>query len=183
MSRPRILAGSAKGVPLETPRRGTRPSPSRLREALFDILAFEPRGPFLDLFSGSGAIGLEAASRGWQATCVDVSGEAVAVIRRNAARAGLSVDIAREDAVAFAARHPGRFLVAFAAPPYPQRLSPVFQAVLDAAPVTPGGLYVFQHPSGEPPALTPPDGAPAPRGKRYGSNALTLVRAPPGPPR
>lgn len=182
MSRPRILGGSAKGMPLETPRRGTRPSPSRLREALFDILAFEPRGPFLDLFSGSGAIGLEAASRGWEATCVDVSAEAVTVIHRNAVRAGLSIHVAREDALAFAARHPASYRVAFAAPPYPQPLTAVFQAVLDAGPVTPGGLYVFQHPSGEAPALTLPEGSSAPRGKRYGSNALTLLRAPPGHP-
>lgn len=183
MSQPRILGGSAKGVQLETPRHGTRPSPSRLREALFDILAFEPRGTFLDLFSGSGAIGLEAASRGWQASCVDISAQAVAVIRRNAERAGLSVSVAREDALAFVARHPASFQVAFAAPPYPRPLTAIFQAVLDAEPVTPGGLYVFQHPSDQTPDLTFPEGWGAARGKRYGSNALTLVRTPPAQPR
>lgn len=177
MSRPRILGGSAKGRPLDTPKRGTRPSPSRLREALFDILAFEPKGAFLDLFSGSGAVGLEAASRGWTATCVDLSAAATAVIRRNAARAGLAAEVVREDAVAFAARNRGRFSVAFAAPPYPQDLSRVFQAVLEAAPVAPGGLYVFQHPSGESPELALPSGLEAPRAKRYGSNALTLIRS------
>lgn len=185
MSRPRILGGSAKGRELETPRRGTRPSPSRLREALFDVLAFEPRGPFLDLFSGSGAVGLEAASRGWTATCVDLAREAAAVIRRNAARAGLTVTVVRDDAVRFAAAHPGAFGVVFAAPPYPLDLPALFQALLDAGTASPGGLYVFQHPSGATPELRLPAGVEAPRIKRYGSNALTLLRrsaeARPGP--
>lgn len=176
MSRPRILGGSAKGRELETPRRGTRPSPARLREALFDVLAFEPRGPFLDLFSGSGAVGLEAASRGWSATCVDLAREATEVIRRNAARAGLTVTIVKDDALRFARAHPKAFGVVFAAPPYPLDLAALFQALLDAAAVRPGGLYVFQHPSGEAPELRLPEGFDAPRLKRYGSNALTLVR-------
>jgi len=176
VSRPRILGGSAKGRPLDTPRRGTRPSPSRLREALFDILAFEPKGPFLDLFSGSGAVGLEAASRGWDATCVDLSAEAVRIVRGNAVRAGLRPEVVKGDAVAFARANPGRFAVAFAAPPYPQDLPRVFQALLDAGPVAPGGLYVFQHPAGEPPELTPAEPFEPARVKRYGSNALTLIR-------
>lgn len=178
MSRPRILGGSARGRELDTPRRGTRPSPSRLREALFDILAFEPAGAFLDLYSGSGAVGLEAASRGWRSSCVDVSKEAAAVIRRNATRLGLEVEVARQDALCFAAEHPGAFAVVFAAPPYDLELSAIFQAVLDAAPAAPGGLYVFQHPSGRPPALRLAGTAAPGRIKRYGSNALTLVREP-----
>jgi 16S rRNA (guanine(966)-N(2))-methyltransferase RsmD len=176
MSRPRILGGSAKGRELDTPRRGTRPSPARLREALFDILAFEPRGPFLDLYAGSGALGLEAASRGWDATCVDLAREAVDIVRRNAARVGLEACVVRADALAFAREHPGSFAVVAAAPPYPEALHAIFQGLLDAAPARPGGLYVFQHPSREEPALALPPGHEAPRVKRYGSNALTLVR-------
>ena len=176
MSRPRILGGSAKGRELDTPRSGTRPSPARLREALFDILAFEQRGPFLDLFSGSGALGLEAASRGWQATCVELSRAAADVIRRNAAGAGLQVEVVRGDALAFARAHPGAFGVVTAAPPYPEDLDAIFGALLEAGPVRAGGLYVFQHPSREPPALGEVPGHGPPRRKRYGTNALTLVR-------
>ncbi len=176
MSRPRILGGSAKGRELDTPRRGTRPSPSRLREALFDILAFEEGGAFLDLFSGSGAIGLEAASRGWDATCVDLSREAAGIIARNGARAGLHVEVVRGDALRFARAHPDAFAVVFAAPPYDLALTPIFQTILEAGPARPGGLYVFQHPSRETPALVLPGGVEAPREKRYGSNALTLLR-------
>ena len=64
MAKPRIIGGSAKGRTLDTPKRGTRPSPSRLREALFNILEFRERGRFLDLFSGSGAIGLRGRLEG-----------------------------------------------------------------------------------------------------------------------
>ncbi|MEJ2289312.1 MAG: RsmD family RNA methyltransferase [Deinococcales bacterium] len=176
MSRPRILGGSAKGRELDTPRRGTRPSPSRLREALFDILAFEEDGAFLDLYSGSGAIGLEAASRGWSATCVDLSREAARIIRGNASRAGLEVEVVQGDALRFAREHPGAFAVVFAAPPYDLALAPIFQAILEAGPARSGGLYVFQHPTREPPALTPPSDLEPAREKRYGSNALTLLR-------
>src|SRR5690606_26638368 len=93
MAKPRIIGGVAKGRALDTPPQGTRPSPARLREALFDILAFEPRRRFLDLYAGSGAVGLEAASRGFHAVCVELAKPAAAVMRRNAASLGLPVEV------------------------------------------------------------------------------------------
>ena len=131
MAKPRIIGGSAKGRTLDTPKRGTRPSPGRLREALFNMLEFSARGSFLDLFSGSGAIGLEAASRGWASTCVDKSREAAGVIRSNARSLGLTVNIVQGDALKFVKTFE-RFDVVFAAPPYPLELEKIFQAVLDA---------------------------------------------------
>lgn len=175
MSRPRILGGEAKGRALDTPRRGTRPSPSRLREALFNILAFRPRGSFLDLFAGSGAVGLEAASRGWDATLVDLSREAATVITRNAQRLGLPAEVVQGDALRFARGHRGRFDVVFAAPPYPLELGRLFQELLDAAPAAPGGLYVFQHPTGLELPLQRGGVPVADEVRTYGSNALTLV--------
>ena len=177
MSKPRIIGGSAKGRELLTPASGTRPSPVRLREALFDILAFEPRGSFLDLFSGSGAVGLEAASRGWSAVCVELAGPASDVIRRNAVAVGLDVEVVKGDALRFAEAHAGEFDVVFAAPPYPLDLAALFTQLLVAGPAAPGGLYVLQHPTGF--ELTLPDEMTSlsVRRKRYGSNSLTLVRA------
>lgn len=169
MPKPRIIGGSAKGRALETPQKGTRPSPARLREALFNVLEFRPRGSYLDLYSGSGAIGLEAASRGWRSTCVDLSREAAAVIRRNAKSLALEVTVVQGDALRFAREHPRSFNVVFAAPPYPLKLPEIFQAILDAEVAAPGGLYLFQHPA----KLTLPYG----EARRYGSNALTLVGA------
>jgi 16S rRNA (guanine966-N2)-methyltransferase len=138
-----------------------------LREALFDILAFRTAGSFLDLFSGSGAVGLEAASRGWRATCVDLSREAAGVIGKNARATGLDVEIVRGDALRFVQER-GGFDVVFAAPPYPLDLPLIFSSIYQAAPATADGLYVFQHPGNL--QLHLPG-----RVKRYGSNSLTLV--------
>src|SRR5690554_2557887 len=173
MSKPRIIGGTAKGRPLETPRSGTRPSPSRLREALFDVLAFEPHGKFLDLFSGSGAVGLEAASRGWRATCVELSPKAAGVIRRNAQRLGLPVKVVTADALEYAGRNQAAFEVLFAAPPYPDDLSRIFATLLGSGAVRPGGLYVVQHPTGMTvPELPQALASAEVRVKRYGSNSV-----------
>jgi 16S rRNA (guanine966-N2)-methyltransferase len=170
MSRPRIIAGTAKGRALDTPRHGTRPSPARLREALFDILAFEPRGVFLDLYAGSGAIGLEASSRGWEVVCVERSREAARIIRANATRLGLHVTVVEGDAIAAADARPGGVDLLFAAPPYPLDLPPLFARLLASRAVRPGGRYVFQHPTTLPLAL-------GGELRVYGSNALTFVQA------
>lgn len=179
VKRPRIIGGTAKGRHLLTPKRGTRPTPSRVREALFDVLAFEPKGRFLDLYSGSGAVGLEAASRGFQATCVEWSRDAARVIERNAEATGLDVEVVRGDALEFAAANPGAFRVVFASPPYPEELPPLFTAILTSGAAEPGGLFALQHPSdlnvAELPAATLVG---AVRVKRYGSNSLTFVRVP-----
>ena len=174
MAKPRIIGGSAKGRTLDTPKRGTRPSPGRLREALFNILEFRARGRFLDLFSGSGAIGLEAASRGWASTCVDKSREAAGVIRSNARSLGLTVTVIQGDALKFV--NGGEvFDVVFAAPPYPLELQAVFQAVVDAEVARAGGLYTFQHPTGLELNLVR-EGQPLEREVRaYGSNALSII--------
>ncbi len=145
---------------------------------MFDVLAFAPKGTFLDLFAGSGALGLEAASRGWDVICVDLAREATEVIRRNARGLGLQVDVRRADALAVARTLEGRVSVCSAAPPYPADLPAIFQALLDSECVAPGGRYVFQHPSSLPLDLTF-RGATLPDDRRtYGSNALTWVRVP-----
>jgi 16S rRNA (guanine966-N2)-methyltransferase len=175
MSQPRIIGGSARGRYLETPKSGTRPSPSRLREALFNIVEFRDRGAFLDLFSGSGAIGLEAASRGWQSTCVDLSRGAVSVIERNAKNLKLPVQVVQGDALKFAKTNPEAYDLVFAAPPYPLELPPLFQTILDVNTARAGGLYVFQHPTGLELHLTRHGEPVEPEVRTYGSNTLSFV--------
>ena len=175
MSKPRIIAGQAKGRALETPKQGTRPSPSRLREALFNMLAFS-QGRFVDLYSGSGAVGLEAASRGWQVSCVDLSRPAVAVIRRNAQRLGLDAEVICDDALRYITRQAEVFDVVFAAPPYPLELTDIFQAILVSDAIVPCGRYIFQHPSTLHLQLQHPRHKLEQDTRRYGSNALTFVR-------
>src|SRR2546427_10399794 len=106
----RIIAGRAKGRRLAAPKGlDTRPTGGRVKQTLFDILAPElPGCRFLDAFAGSGAIGLEALSRGAsRAVFVDVSAPAIGAIRENVAAlavAGGDVQVLRQDArVALAA--------------------------------------------------------------------------------
>lgn len=93
----RIVAGAAGGRTLQVPVRGTRPTSERVREALFSRL--EHRGAVagarvLDLYAGSGALGLEAASRGAAAvTLVESARAAADVCRRNAAALGLAASV------------------------------------------------------------------------------------------
>ena len=155
---------SPKAAPSRFPGRVPRPSPSRLREALFNIIGFRQRGTFLDLYSGSGAVGLEAASRGWHATCVELAKDAAGVLRTNARSLKLDTEVVQGDALAYAKKHPQGFDIVFAAPPYPLELETVFTTILDARVAT--KLYIFQHPT----ALEL-------LGDRrvYGSNTLTLI--------
>lgn len=172
MSKPRIIAGSAKGRSLNTPKRGTRPSPARLREALFNRLEFRERGTFLDLYSGSGAIGLEAASRGWQSTCVDLSKEAAHVIRQNARALKLDAEVIGADALKFI-KTATPFDVVFAAPPYPLDLEEIFQTILNAE--IANELYIFQHPTQLELYLSYKN-APAEFDRRvYGSNVVSML--------
>lgn len=108
----RIVAGSAGGRTLQVPARGTRPTSERVREALFsrlehlDVVA---GAHVLDLYAGSGALGLEAASRGAAAvTLVEASKPAAEVCRRNAAALGLArhVTVAGDRAERFVERLP-----------------------------------------------------------------------------
>ncbi len=167
----RILGGKAKGVPLKVPA-SARPSPVRLRKALFDYLRprYPRRGRFLDLYAGSGAVGLEAASEGFEVTLVEKDPEAVALLKENARRAGLSVRIVPLPVEVFLpeAKAKGEhYTVAFMAPPYPMDLVAAFRALLESGLVEKGGLYILQHPK----ELYLPMG----ERRVYGENALTLV--------
>ena len=89
----RVIAGAAKGTRLVAPGEGTRPLSDRVKETLFGILEAESLGPwpvpFLDLFAGSGAAGIEALSRGApRVVFVEGDAGAVAAIRENLRRAG-----------------------------------------------------------------------------------------------
>ncbi len=86
---PRVIAGTAKGTRLETlAGDATRPTADRVKEALFSMLSQRIRGArFLDLYAGSGQIGIEAASRGAsQVVCVEQSRASLVCLRRNLAK-------------------------------------------------------------------------------------------------
>ena len=118
----RIIAGTLKGRRLVAPPPGdlrVRPTADRAREALFSILQRWPSGPFLDLCAGTGAVGLEAHSRGYApVTCVEASEPGWSCLLRNAAGTGvitLRTDLKRLGADAFRDQ-----AVLFLDPPYDQ---------------------------------------------------------------
>ncbi len=119
----RIVAGSAKGRVLKVPSSGTRPTSEKVREALFSRL--EHRGfvvgcAVVDLYAGSGAFGLEAASRGaGHVECIEKAPAAARVIVENAKSCGLDVTVRRERARSWVSRPAARaYDLAFLDPPY-----------------------------------------------------------------
>ena len=104
----RITGGSARGRRLAAPGSGRdliRPTCDRVREALFNLLGARPRGSrVLDLFAGTGALGIEALSRGAaHVTFVERAGKAVDILRQNLSLTGLAsgAEIARADVFRF----------------------------------------------------------------------------------
>jgi 16S rRNA (guanine966-N2)-methyltransferase len=121
----RVVAGQYGGRELIAPRgRATRPTSDRVREALFSILADLAGARVLDLFAGSGALAIEALSRGAaSATLVDSSGPAVTAIQRNLQTLGIEAEVVRQPVLRFLgrARTDARLYdLVFADPPYRQ---------------------------------------------------------------
>ena len=120
----RVVAGEFGGRRLAAPRgAGARPTQDRVREALFSVLGPLGGVRVLDLFAGSGALGIEALSRGArEATFVDSDAAAARVVRQNLERIGVEgARVFRADALSFlrgAARHGDRWDLVLCDPPY-----------------------------------------------------------------
>ena len=137
----RVVAGSLRGRRLHSPRgRDTRPTQDRVREALFSVLGLVEGERVLALFAGSGALAIEALSRGAAAaTLVDSSRQAIAAIRRNLAELEVSAEVRHQTAEAFLAgarREHRQYDLVFVDPPYSsasrlcERLSAALSPVL-----------------------------------------------------
>ena len=147
----RVIAGSAKGTHLSSvPGESTRPITDRVKESLFDILGGSVReARVLDLFAGTGAVGIEALSRGArEAVFVERDRRALAVIRRNleATRLASRARVVSGDAFAFVAQPPDEpFDLIYIAPPQYQRLwVRALQAIDRPGYLTPDGLAIVQ---------------------------------------
>ena len=119
----RVITGKARGVVLKTPEgMQTRPTTDRVKEALFSIIQFDiPGCRVLDLFGGTGQLGIEALSRGAKsAVFVDASDAACKLIRENLKRTKLENDakVVRSDYLDYLRRCRERFDVIFLDPPY-----------------------------------------------------------------
>ncbi len=174
----RVITGTARGRRLITlAGDAVRPTASRVKEALFSILQFELEGRrVLDLFAGSGQLGIEALSRGAKnCTFVDASRESLGVTEKNLESTGLraSAKTVLSDAVSYLDRTDTVYDIVFIDPPYRAGLLPA--AIAAAAPhVAPGGVMVAETATDVTPVPAPP-GFEA-KAHRYGRTVLTVYR-------
>lgn len=121
----RVITGKARGRKLREPAGMLiRPTTDQVKEAMFNICQFDLEGRrVLDLFGGTGQLGIEAASRGaLEVTVVDQSREALALIRENVRRAGLPVQVVQSEALRFL-EGCGPYDLIFLDPPYDSELT------------------------------------------------------------
>ena len=152
----RIITGTARGTKLMTLEGvSTRPTAERVKEAVFSMLQFELEGrAVLDLFAGSGQMGLEAVSRGAaHADLVDRSRDAIEVVRKNMIKTKLALDctIKLSDAMDFLRRNRGvKFDIVFLDPPYAAGLyAPMLHAMIECDILKPTSIIVCESDSNE----------------------------------
>jgi 16S rRNA (guanine966-N2)-methyltransferase len=116
----RIISGSRKGQKIQAPSgRGTRPTSDRVRENIFNIVGPVDDATVLDLYAGSGAMGLEALSRGAaSAVFVERDPDAIRAIERNLDKLRLRGTVLRQDAIAVLAGEKRKYDLVFVDPPY-----------------------------------------------------------------
>jgi 16S rRNA (guanine966-N2)-methyltransferase len=178
----RLIGGSAGGRRLATPPgRGTRPTSDRTREGLFSSLVSLTGGldgcSFLDLYAGSGAVGLEAASRGAsRVTLVERDPKAVRVLRTNvSAVTTAAVEVVESSVERFLAGDAAAYDIVFLDPPY---ADPVVGALgrLVTGWLAPGAIVCVERASRDL-SLLWPEGIEGLRSRRYGDSALWYGRA------
>lgn len=180
----RIVAGQAGGRRLAVPPQGTRPTSDRAREGLFNTLSVELElagARVLDLFAGSGAVGLEALSRGAAAAVlVESDRRACAVIEANIATLGLAGATLRQASVAsyLATGSDGPFDLVFADPPYALAAGEVAELLTKLADghwLRPAAIVVLER-SARDPAPAWPATITALKHRRYGEGCLWYGR-------
>ncbi len=127
----RVITGAVRGRRLKTPENyDIRPTTDNVKEAVFNIIQFDIEGRrVLDLFAGTGQLGIECLSRGAEsAVFIDKDRAAAQIIRDNLKTCGLKATVLQEDAVSFL-RHCGQFDLIFVDPPYDSEL---YDSVLES---------------------------------------------------
>ncbi|MEN8041847.1 MAG: 16S rRNA (guanine(966)-N(2))-methyltransferase RsmD [Actinomycetota bacterium] len=172
----RIIAGAAKGRTLDAPKSGTRPMTGRARESIFSILAQRIRGAHvLDLYAGSGSLGLEALSRGAaDAVFVERGQRAVAILERNVDKVGLGGRVRRGDVTAFLRSETETYDLVFVDPPYADDDTDVHDVlVLIESCLAPQGVIVLHRQ--ERSRVAVPDFLRTVDERRYGDAVVTMM--------
>ena len=177
----RVITGKARGVTLKTPEGlQTRPTTDRVKEALFSIIQFDvPCAKVLDLFGGTGQLGIEALSRGAQsAVFVDTSEKSCALIKENLRRTKLQQDakVIRSDYMEFLERCNEKFDIVLLDPPYAEVfLENALKKLTEIDILQSGGIIIAERPlDKELPWVFP--GFSRSKDYKYGNTLLTLYR-------
>lgn len=177
----RVIAGKAKGIALKTPDgMQTRPTADRVKEALFSIIQFDlPGAKVLDLFGGTGQLGIEALSRGASsAVFVDAREDACRLIRENLKRAHMEAEarVVRSDYLDYLKRCKDKFRIVLLDPPYAEVfLENALKMITEIDILESGGIIIAERPLGKD---LPWDflGFTRSRDYKYGKILLTVYR-------
>ncbi|MFA4874362.1 MAG: 16S rRNA (guanine(966)-N(2))-methyltransferase RsmD [bacterium] len=177
----RVISGTAKGHKLVAPKgQRVRPALDKVKGAIFNILFDVSDARALDLFAGSGAIGIEALSRGAaQAVFVEEWSEAVAAIRRNldhckVAERGRVLQMKVERAIKLLGREGVQFDLVFVDPPYLKDLvNPTLRILTDSRLLHDGSLVIVEHHPKEP--IDPPEGLALTDSRKYGQTLISFL--------
>lgn len=177
----RVITGKARGISLKTPEGlQTRPTSDRVKEALFSIIQFEiPGTRVLDLFGGTGQLGIEALSRGAKsAVFVDASDKACALIRENLRRCKMEQDaqVVRCDYLEYLQRCREKFDIVLLDPPYAEVfLENALKKLSEIDILKSNGIIVCERPLGKELPWEIP-GFTRSKDYKYGKTLLSLYR-------
>ena len=177
----RVIAGTAKGVQLKTPDgMKTRPTADRVKEAMFSIIQFDIGcSKVLDLFGGTGQLGIEAISRGAaSATFVDESAQACKLIKENITKCKFDENarVVRSDYVTFLKNCHEKYNIIFLDPPYAEVfLETALKIITEIDILQSGGIIVTERPV-EKSLICDFSGYSRSKDYKYGKTLLTLFR-------
>ena len=177
----RVITGKARGVQLKTPEGlQTRPTTDRVKEAMFSIIHFElPGARVLDLFGGTGQLGIEALSRGAKsAVFVDGSEKACSLIRENLKRCRMEGEgkVVRSDYLDYLKRCREKFDIILLDPPYAEVfLENALKSITEIDILQTGGIIVAERPLGKE-LPWEFEGFERSRDYKYGKTMLTIYR-------
>ena len=176
----RVITGTARGTNLKAPDGlSTRPTADKVKQAVFNIIQYEIAGDVLDLFAGSGQLGIEALSRGAsRAVFVDAGKPAIAVIRENLKKTHMEdrAEVVCCDYMTYLANCRKRFRVVFLAPPYAENyLENAIKRISEIDILAEGAIIVSERPLGKPLDEEFP-GLVRSKDYHYGKTTVTLFR-------
>lgn len=176
----RVITGTARGTNLKAPEGlATRPTADRVKEAVFNIIQYEIAGDVLDLFAGSGQLGIEALSRGAdKAVFVDERADAISVIQENLRRTHLEekAQVIRTDYLTYLSGCRKHFRLIFLDPPYAEKyLENAIKRISEIDILAEGAIIIAERPLGKPLDDDFP-GLVRSKDYNYGKTTITLFR-------